>query len=239
MSLVIGADPRSTRRARRGQAIPVPGRLLRRDRAACAAGPDRVRAHLVALSCQLRGQLPGGLGGPLQRRHRIAPLLRLHQGQQRRHQPRILLLRPPSVPAGRRARPGTSAPEASSAAPSDTLASRTPAAWAIIRIPPCPSARACAPISRRRRSSRCGTNSAVIPASDSAVTSMHPYSGTPQYHGNPTSYPPATPSARNSSHVRLPTARSGARFAPARSALAAWPGMRTGTSGRCLPAALR
>jgi hypothetical protein len=37
----------------------------------------------------------------------------------------------------------------------------------------------------------------------------------------------------------LPTARSGARFAPVRSALAAWPGMCTGTSGRRVRAARR
>lgn len=41
-----------------------------------------------------------------------------------------------------------------------------------------------------------------------------------------------TRSARNSSHVRLPTARSGARLAPARTACAARPGSRTGRIGR-------
>src|ERR1700736_3018175 len=44
-------------------------------------------------------------------------------------------------------------------------------------------------------------------------------------------------SARNSSQVRRPTARSGARIAPARTARAAWPGSRTSTNVRCLPVA--
>ena len=60
-------------------------------------------------------------------------------------------LRPP--PAAARG----PAPESSSSAPSDTVACRTPAARATSRIPPCPTARASAPISSRRcRSSRCG-----------------------------------------------------------------------------------
>ena len=48
-----------------------------------------------------------------------------------------------------------------------------------------------------------------------------------------------TRSARNSSHVRRPTARSGARFAPERNARAALPGSRTRTIGRRLRAARR
>ena len=43
-----------------------------------------------------------------------------------------------------------------------------------------------------------------------------------------------TRSARKPSQVRWPTARSGARFAPARNARAALPGSRSGTSTRCL-----
>ncbi len=45
--------------------------------------------------------------------------------------------------------------------------------------------------------------------------------------------------ARNSSHVLLPTARSGARLAPARIAAAAFPGIGMWTIGRCLPVASR
>ena len=48
-----------------------------------------------------------------------------------------------------------------------------------------------------------------------------------------------TRSARKSSQVRRPTARSGARLAPSRSARAALPGSRTGTSSRRLPCARR
>jgi hypothetical protein len=48
-----------------------------------------------------------------------------------------------------------------------------------------------------------------------------------------------TRAARNSSQVRRPTARSGARFAPARNARAALPGSHTGTIGRRLPRARR
>ncbi len=49
----------------------------------------RVRGDRMPGSRQLAGQVPGGLGSPPQRCHRIAPLVRLHQGQQRRDQPRI------------------------------------------------------------------------------------------------------------------------------------------------------
>src|SRR6266568_3902564 len=96
-------------------------------------------------------------------------------------------------PPGRRARPSGSAPEASSAAPSETVASRTPAAPATSRIPPWPSARACAPISSRRcRSSRWGPISLNIAASDSAVTSMTPIPHHQPEPGNPTAYPSAS-----------------------------------------------
>ena len=46
-------------------------------------------------------------------------------------------------------------------------------------------------------------------------------------------------SAKKFSHVRWPTARSGARFAPARMARAALPGIHNGRIGRCLPRARR
>jgi hypothetical protein len=48
-----------------------------------------------------------------------------------------------------------------------------------------------------------------------------------------------TRSARKSSQVRRPTARSGARLAPARNVRAAFPGSRIGTIGRCLRRARR
>ncbi len=51
--------------------------------------PDGVGADPVTLAGQLGRQVAGRLGRPPQRRHRITPLLRLHQGQQRRAQPRI------------------------------------------------------------------------------------------------------------------------------------------------------
>ena len=56
-------------------------------------GPQQVTngvgADPVTLAGQLRRQVAGQLGRPPQRRHRITALLRLHQGQQRRAQPRI------------------------------------------------------------------------------------------------------------------------------------------------------
>ncbi len=61
---------------------------------------DGVRRDLMALAGQLGRQLPGGFRGPPQRRHRIAPLLRLDQGQQRRAQSRIQLGGPLAAPAG-------------------------------------------------------------------------------------------------------------------------------------------
>ena len=132
-----------------------------------------VRTDPVALAGQLRRQVPGRLRGPPQRRHRIAPLLRLDQGQQRRAQPGIQVGRPLAAPARRRARPSGSAPASSSSTPSDTVASRTPAARATSRIPPCPSARASAPInSRRCRSSRCGNIASNFAASIRAVSSL-------------------------------------------------------------------
>ena len=51
--------------------------------------------------------------------------------------------------------------------------------------------------------------------------------------------PPPTCSARRSSQVRRPTARSGARLAPPRTAAAALPPVGTGTISRCLPLARR
>ena len=48
-----------------------------------------------------------------------------------------------------------------------------------------------------------------------------------------------TRSARKSSQDRSPTARSGARFAPARKARAALPAIGTGNTSRCLPRACR
>ena len=65
---------------------------------------DGVGADPVALAGQLGRQVAGRLGGPPQRRHRITPLLRLHQGQQRRAQPRIQISGP-LAPAARPPRP--------------------------------------------------------------------------------------------------------------------------------------
>ncbi len=48
----------------------------------------------MALAGQLVRQVAGRLRRPPQRRHRIAPLLRLDQGQQRRAQPGIQVGRP-------------------------------------------------------------------------------------------------------------------------------------------------
>ena len=72
---------------------------------------DGVGADPVALAGQLRRQVAGGLHRPPQRRHRITPLLRLDQGQQRRAQPGIQVGRPLAPPAGpprpaQRLRPG-------------------------------------------------------------------------------------------------------------------------------------
>jgi len=72
---------------------------------------DRIRADPVPLAGQLGGQLAGGLDRPPQRRFRVTPFLRLHQRQQRRHQPRILVRQPPGAPArppgpAQRLRPG-------------------------------------------------------------------------------------------------------------------------------------
>jgi hypothetical protein len=81
-------------------------------------------------------------------------------------------LRPPP---GLRAPPSGSAPESSSLTPSDTVASRTPAARATSRIPPCRSVRASAPISSRRcRSSRCGKIDPNLAASACLTSSLPP-----------------------------------------------------------------
>ena len=76
-------------------------------------GPQQVTngvgADPVTLAGQLARQRAGRLRGPPQRRHRIASLLRLHQGQQRREQPRIHVghaLAPPARPARPAQRPG-------------------------------------------------------------------------------------------------------------------------------------
>jgi hypothetical protein len=54
----------------------------------------RVRGHRMPLRGQLGGQSAGRFRGPPQRRHRVAPLGRLDQRQQRRHQARIELGQP-------------------------------------------------------------------------------------------------------------------------------------------------
>ena len=54
----------------------------------------------MALAGQLIRQIAGRLRRPPQRRHRIAALLRLDQGQQRRAQPRIRIGGPLAAPAG-------------------------------------------------------------------------------------------------------------------------------------------
>jgi hypothetical protein len=54
----------------------------------------------MALPGQLTGEIAGRLGGPPQRRHRIAALLRLDQGQQHRAQPRIQVSGPLAPAAG-------------------------------------------------------------------------------------------------------------------------------------------
>jgi hypothetical protein len=61
--------------------------------------PDRVRGDLMALPGQLIREIAGRLRRPPQRRHRITPLLRLDQGQQRRAQPRIRIGGPLAAPA--------------------------------------------------------------------------------------------------------------------------------------------
>ena len=48
---------------------------------------------------QLGRQVAGRLRRPPQRRHRIAALVRLHQGQQRREQPRVQVSGPLAAPA--------------------------------------------------------------------------------------------------------------------------------------------
>ena len=100
---------------------------------------DRVRADLVALAGQLGRQRPGRLDRPPQRRHRIAPLIRLDQRQQRREQPRIQVGGPLAAPA-RAGGPGPAAPrpDSSSATPSDTVPSRIPAARATSPDPAMP-----------------------------------------------------------------------------------------------------
>ena len=60
---------------------------------------DRVGGDRVALGGQLGRQAAGRLRRPPQRRHRVAPLIRLHQGQQRREQPRVQVSGPLAAPA--------------------------------------------------------------------------------------------------------------------------------------------
>ena len=60
---------------------------------------DRVRGDLAALAGQLARQVAGRLRRPPQRRHRVAALVRLYQGQQRREQPRVQVSGPFAAPA--------------------------------------------------------------------------------------------------------------------------------------------
>jgi hypothetical protein len=98
----------------------------------------RVRGDLMALGGQLGRQRPGRFGRPPQRRHRIprsCGSIRASSAGRSPGSASAARLRPPP---GRRTRPSGSAPESSSVTPSDTVASRTPAARATSRIPPCP-----------------------------------------------------------------------------------------------------
>jgi hypothetical protein len=54
----------------------------------------------MTLLRQLGGQGAGGLGDPPQRRHRIAPFVRLDQGQQRRPQPGVQIDQAFAAPTG-------------------------------------------------------------------------------------------------------------------------------------------
>ena len=155
---------------------------------------DSVRGDPPPLAAQLRRQGTGGLRGPPQRRHRITPLIRLDQRQQRRAQPRVQIRGPLTPPPGLRTLPSGSSPESSSLTPSDTVASRTPAARATSRIPPCPSTRASAPISSRRcRSSRCGKIAPNFAASISLVNVITPIAHQHPRSQEATGYFPADP----------------------------------------------
>ena len=55
---------------------------------------DRGRRHRMPPPGQLCGEVPQRLGRPPQRRHRVAPLVRLHQPQQGRHQSWVVVLGP-------------------------------------------------------------------------------------------------------------------------------------------------
>lgn len=54
----------------------------------------------MALAGRLRGEMAGGLGGPPQRRHRIAAHVGFGQGQQRVPRAGVQVGDPPAAPAG-------------------------------------------------------------------------------------------------------------------------------------------
>ncbi len=127
------------------------------------------------------------------------------------------------------ARPNTRAARSSAAAPTQGRDGTDGQASAIRPIATRPAATAVAPYRASAAISICEESTASISEESTArivAQVTHRADG-------------ATRSARNSSQVRPPAARSGARFAPARTARAAPPGRRIWTIGRCLPLARR
>ena len=115
----------------------------------------------MTLGGQLPARLRGRLGRPPQRRHRVAPLVRLDQRQQRGRSPGSSPRRLACGPrrAGEPGRPQRLIAGIQLEHPGRTVASRTPAARATARTPPWPSGRASSPItSRCCRSFRCGNS---------------------------------------------------------------------------------
>ncbi|MDQ1013320.1 hypothetical protein QFZ82_007805 [Streptomyces sp. V4I23] len=111
---------------------------------------EGVGGYPLALAGEIGGQVARGLRRPPQRRHRITPHIRFDHSQQRRTQSRVQIDRPLAAPAGPAHRPNGASLESSSSAPSETVASRMPAARATSLIPPWPIDRPPPPAAWRR-----------------------------------------------------------------------------------------
>lgn len=132
----------------------------------------------MPLSGQLRGEVASRTRRPPQRRHRITALVGLHQCQQRGDKARVIVGQPFTTAAGPTDPAQRSLSRLQFGDPSETVASRIPAARAANRIPPCPiDLASTATANRRWRSSRCGSSAANFAANAVSASSDTP---TPQ-----------------------------------------------------------
>jgi hypothetical protein len=138
--------------------------------------PDGVVGDLEPLPGKGVGELAGRLARPPQRRLGVPAGVRVDQLVQGLQQARVTLGQPLGPPPGRRMRPPGSGGSSSSRTPAYTVGRDSPLTLAMRAPPPCPSARAAAPASRRRCFSvRWGATSSYSPPSTASTSTPGTY----------------------------------------------------------------